>query len=108
MILCQSICNKNSQVTLPAYHDTVAIVLHALTRSVGVSYLSQYLQHLLWTGDILLKYFNHLITFIITKPAHIQLRPTLQILRHTRLATGTFSWLKNRDTGRVAEPGNVT
>ena len=63
--------------------------LLSLTRSVGVSYLSQYLQHPTLTGDIPLKYFNHLRTFIITKPAHIQLRPTLQILRHTRLATGT-------------------
>ena len=82
--------------------------LLSLTRSVGVSYLSQYLQLPTWTCDILLKYFNHLITFIITKPAHIQLRPTLQILRHTRLATGTIPGLKKQDTGRIAEPGNVT
>ena len=66
--------------------------LLTLTRSVKTSYLSQYLQHPTWTGDILLKYFNHLITFIIVKPAHIQLRPTLQILRHTRLATGTIPY----------------
>ena len=64
--------------------------LLTLTRSVKISYLSQYLQHPTLTGDIPLKYFNHLITFIILKPTHVQLRPTLQILRHTRLATGTI------------------
>ena len=64
--------------------------LLTLTRSVKTSYLSQYLQTLTQTIDILLKHFNHIITFIIAKPAHIQLRPTLQILRHTRLATGTI------------------
>jgi len=63
--------------------------LLTLTRSVKTSYLSQYLQHPTLTSDILLKYFDHLITFIIAKPAHKQLRPTLQILRHTHLATGT-------------------
>jgi hypothetical protein len=45
----QSICKKNSRVTTPPSHDTVAIVLRALTRSVGVICLSQYLQHLIWT-----------------------------------------------------------
>ena len=82
--------------------------LLSLTRSVGVSYLSQYLQHPTLTGDILLKYFNHLITFIITKPAHIQLRPTLQILRHTRLATGTNPRPIGTIDRPVASPGNVT
>jgi hypothetical protein len=82
--------------------------LLSLTRSVGVSYLSQYLQHLTWTGDILLKYFNHLITFIITKPSHTQLRPTLQILRHTRLATGTNPRPIGTIDRPVASPGNVT
>jgi hypothetical protein len=32
-----------------ASHDTVAILLHVLTRSIGVICLSQYLQHLIWT-----------------------------------------------------------
>jgi hypothetical protein len=36
-------------VTTPQSHDTVAIVLQALTRSIGVICLSQYLQHLIWT-----------------------------------------------------------
>ena len=108
MITFQSKCFKISQVTLTAYHDTVAMVLHALTRSVGVSYLSQYLQHPTLTGDIPLKYFNHLITFVIVKPAHIQLRPTLQILRHTRLATGTNPRPIGTIDRPVASPGNVT
>ena len=69
-------------------HDSFPLL--TLTRSVKISYLSQYLQLPTLTGDILLKTYNHLITFIILKPAHIQLRPTLQILRHTRLATGTI------------------
>ena len=82
--------------------------LLTLTRSVKISYLSQYLQHPTLTSDILLKHYNHLITFIIETRSHSQPHPTWQILRHTRLATRTISWLKNRDTGRIASPGNVT
>ena len=73
--------------------------LLTLTRSVKTSYLSQYLQTLTLISDIMLKHFNHLITFIIVKPAHVQLRPTLQILRHTRLATGTIPC---QQTGQLA------
>ena len=82
--------------------------LLSLTRSVGVSYLSRYLRALTLTSDILLKLYNHLFTFIIVKPAHIQLRPTLQITRHTQFATGTIPRLKKQDTGRIASLGNVT
>jgi hypothetical protein len=64
--------------------------LLTLTRSVKTSYLSQYLQTLTLTSDILLNNFNHLITFIILKRSHKQPHPTWQILRHTRLATGTI------------------
>ena len=108
MIHCQSICNKNSQVTLPAYHDTVAIVLHALTRSVGVSYLSHYLRALTLTSDILLKHYNHLITFIILTRSLSQPHPTWQITRHTRLATGTNPRPIGTIDRPVASPGNVT
>jgi len=108
MILCQSICNKNSRVTLPAYHDTVAIVLHTLTRSVGVSYLSRYLRALTLTSDILLKHYDHLLTFIIVTRSHKHPHPTWQITRHTQLATGTNPRLKKQDNGRTASLGNVT
>ena len=93
------------QYSLDSHH---LFPLLTLTRSVKTSYLSQYLQSLLWTSDILRKTFKHLITFIILTRSHNQPHATLQILRHTRLATGTNSWLKNRDTGRIASPGNVT
>ena len=82
--------------------------LLTLTRSVKTSYLSQYLQTLTLTSDITLKHFNHLINFIIVTRSHKQPHPTWQILRHTRLATGTNPRLKKRDTGRIASPGNVT
>ena len=78
-----------------------------ITRSVGVSYLSRYLQVLTLTDDITLKHYKHLKPFIIVTRYLSQPHPTLQITRHTRLATGTNSWLKNRDAGRIASPGNV-
>jgi len=108
MITFQSKCFKISPVTLPAYHDTVAMVLHALTRSVGVSYLSQYLQHLLWTSDILHLRFNHSKPFVIVTRYLSQPHPTLQILRHTRLATGTNPRPIGTIDRPVASPGNVT
>ena len=102
------VANAHSSLHQSQFNFHHLFSLLTLTRSVKISYLSQYLQTLTLTSDILLDLFNHLITFIIVKPAHIQLRPTLQILRHTRLATGTIPRLKNRDTGRIAAPGNVT
>ena len=82
--------------------------LLTLTRSVKTSYLSQYLQTLTQTIDKLIIPYNNLKPCIIQRRSHGQPHPTWQILRHTRLATGTISWLKNRDNSRIAEPGNVT
>ena len=82
--------------------------LLTLTRSFKTSYLSQYLQTLTQTIDKLIIPYNNLKPCIIQRRSHGQPHPTWQILRHTRLATGTISWLKNRDNSRIAEPGNVT
>jgi hypothetical protein len=80
-----------------------------ITRSVGVSYLSQYLQHLIWTSDISLKECKHLIPFIIVTQYLNQPHPTLQILRHTRLAIpGLFPCKKTGSPAGWASPGNVT
>jgi hypothetical protein len=59
------------------------------------------LQHLIWTSDILLKTYIHLITFIIVTRSHKQPHPTLQIPRHTRLAPGQFPGLSGQLTGRL-------
>ena len=44
---------RTQRGTIPLSHDTWPTAKHILTRSVKVIYLSQYLQHLLWTSDIL-------------------------------------------------------
>src|SRR5659263_66611 len=83
-------CIKNRKVTLPRSHDTVSMVLHALTRSVGVICSSRYLQHLTLTGYQMLKLYKHLITNFIVTRSQNQPHPTLQIPRHTRRPTGTI------------------
>ena len=95
-------------MTPPSSHDKVAIGQPVLTRSVVVSYLSWYLQHPTLTSDIVLKYFNHLKPFIIVTRYLGQPHPTLQIPRHTCLATGTNPLPTNGTVGRIASPGNVT
>ena len=67
------------------------MVQHVLTLSVGVICLSQYLQTLIWTVKYMLKNHKHLIPFVIVTRYLNQPHPTLQILRHTCLATGTVS-----------------
>ena len=101
MITFQSKCVNISQVILTAYHDRVAIWLHTLTRSVVVSYLSQYLQHLLRTSDILNYRFNHSKPFVIVTRYLSQPHPTLQIPRHTCLAPGQFPGLTGQVPGRL-------
>jgi hypothetical protein len=97
---------KKSQVTLPSSHDTVAIGQKLLTRSIGVICLSQYLQHLLWTRDILHLHFNHPKPFIIVTRSLSQPHTTLQILRHTSLLPGQFPANK-RDSRPVSCAGNA-
>ena len=82
--------------------------LLSLTRSVGVSYLSRYLRALTLTSDILLKHYNHVLTFIIETRSHKQPHPTWQITRHTQLATGTNPRPIGTIDRPVASPGNVT
>ena len=102
------VANASASLLQTQFNIQHLFPLLTLTRSVKISYLSQYLQTLTLTSDILLKHFNHLITFIILTRSHKQPHPTWQILRHTRLATGTIPRLKKGDTGRIAAPGNVT
>ena len=59
------------------------------------------------TSDISLKEYKHLIPFIIVTRSLSQPHPTLQILRHTCLATGTISRLKNQDIWPDTASGNV-
>jgi len=102
------VANAHSSLHQSQFNFHHLFSLLTLTRSVKISYLSQYLQTLTLTSDILQKHYNHLIPFIILTRSHKQPHPTWQILRHTRLATGTIPRLKKRDTGRIAAPGNVT
>ena len=97
-----SFARKTNRGTIPSSHDTWPIAKHVLTRSVVVINLSRYLQHLIWTSDILLKSFNHLITFIILTRSHKQPHPTLQIMRHTSFLPGQFPGLTGHMTGRLA------
>ena len=82
--------------------------LLSLTRSVGVSYLSRYLRALTLTSDILLKHYDHLLTFITVTRSHKQPHPTWQITRHTQLATGTNPRPIGTIDRPVASPGIVT
>ena len=103
----QTIWIKNRKVTLPQTHDTLSMVLRALTRSIGVICLSQYLQHLIWTVWLMLKNHKHLIPFIIVTGSLNQPHPTLQILRHTGLPPGQLHANK-RDNWPVSCAGNTT
>jgi len=107
MILYQSICIKNRKVTTPQSHDTVAIVLQALTRSVVVINLLRYLQTLTLTGYQKLKHYKHLITNIIVTRYLNQPHATLQIPRHTSAAHRDKSMLTTGTINRWIAPGNV-
>ena len=84
------VANAHASLLQSQFNTRDSFPLLTLTRSVKTSYLSQYLQTLTLTSDILLNNFKHLITFIILTRSHKQPHPTWQILRHTRLATGTI------------------
>ena len=104
MTHCQAICIKNPRVTTPQSHDTLAIVLQALTRSVVVINLSRYLQPLILTGYQKLKHYKHLITNIIVTRFLNQPHATLQIPHHTRRPTGTAPYsIPGQSTGGVRQ-----
>jgi hypothetical protein len=99
--------HKESSGDNSATHDTVSMMQHVLTRSVGVICLSRYLQHLTLTGYKKLKHYKHLITCIIVTRSQNQPHPTLQIPRHTRRPTGTLSLLTTGTINRWSAPGNA-
>ena len=99
---------RTNRGTIPSSHDTWPIAKHVLTRSIWLRNLSRYLQHLIWTSDILLKTYIHLITFIIVKRTLKQPHPTLQIPRHTRLAPGQFPGLTGQLHSRLLRRATFT
>jgi hypothetical protein len=99
----QSICKENPKVTNPQSHDTVSMMQHVLTRSVGVICLSRYLQHLTLTGY---KRLNNLIIYKLSSYTAIA-KPAARDFANTapyRLATVIPSLLTIRTSKRLAAP----
>ena len=94
---------KKTKVTNPQSHDTVSMMQHVLTRSVGVICLSRYLQHLTVTGY---KRLNNLIIYKLSSYTAIA-KPAARDFANTapyRLATVIRSLLTIRTSKRLAAP----